>query len=216
MKKITVSSKAGKIIGRALMLVGAVTTVFSLAGCEKDVPNNREEVALTSEPEIAGWTIDEITDGLQLDGVKFCMPCSFDELQGEFNENKNISFSEADIVKIDNEVECNRRSIFFDNNEIGIILSSLNSDEVFGIHINVYLKDYTSFNFDNICIGKTTSDEIFDKYGVPTRGGNGLFFYQCGKRKDISFVFDNDVLQAIVINNVSNYDELIDGEYDSE
>ncbi|MDE7304250.1 MAG: hypothetical protein K2N60_13135 [Oscillospiraceae bacterium] len=192
-----------------MALLAAAVAVCGLAGCKQNAVSTEqtnEVIEISNSKET--MLIDEITNNMVLGGTEFSLPCYFSELLNKFEENEHISFSNGSVVTIDDYAECYQGSILFDNNEIGNILYSLDTNEVFGIYINVYCENYTSFSFDNINLGETTNDDIFNKYGAPVRGEKGLYLYQFGKRKDITFVFDNNILQAIIINNVSDYNKL--------
>lgn len=194
---------------KILVLLAAAAVVCVLVGCQQnDVPTEQASEIAEISDSTETLLIDEITDNMVLGGIEFSLPCHFSELLSKFEENKDISFSDGSIITIDDNAECYQSSILFDDNEIGTILYSLDPNEVFGVYINVYCENYTSFSFDNIHLGETTNDDVFNEYGIPTRGENGLYFYQFGKRKDITFVFNNNILQAIIVNNVSDYNEL--------
>lgn len=205
---------------RFVSIFAAFAFALSFAGCQKDSDieqttqtSTESQQVITSDDsfEIIDWSIDEITDSLKLNETEFSLPCDFTELQQKFSEDDSISFSDGSIITIDNDTECYESSILFDGNEIGTILYNMNTNEAFGIYINVYCENYTTFSFDNVKLGETTKEQIYNEYGKPTRGeyDSDIYLYLFGERKDITFVYENDIVQAMTINNISSYNELI-------
>lgn len=155
------------------------------------------------------WSIDEVTSNLELNGIFFSLPCSLSELQQKFDET--IDIADETIVLIDSGIECYESKLLFNDKELGTIYYTCNTNEVFGICLHPDCSKYTSFSLKNVEIGKTTKEQVYTEYGTPTRGEyeSAMYVYLIEKRKDITFVFENDIVQSILINNISDYNKLM-------
>ena len=189
-----------------ILLTAAV--VCGLGGCKADEKQTEIVSETTEISNSFNWQLNELTDNICVNGIEFSLPCTLNEFNELFNGMLTVSNEET--VTIDNSKECYSAEIVYNESLIGQICYTKTDKEIFALLIFENETENFSLSLGDIILNQSTKDEVFEKLGKPTRGekDSNVYVYIFDNRKDITFIFNNNVVTSFTLDNISDYDNL--------